>query len=113
MVVALTVLVTEVVKVLPKLIVKELSAVVFEALIVTINPPSITTTSPAAGTLAPGAPPEVALQVLVALQRPDATEKRFAAFAKETTKNIPKQINLKLGAKDLSLEEFEKIKNKE
>jgi hypothetical protein len=48
---------------------------------VTVRPPSIVTVSPATGTLAPEAPPEVADHVLVAFQLPVATEKRaFAAM---------------------------------
>ena len=41
---------------------------------VTVKPPSITTTSPTAGTEAPGAPPDVADQVAVLPQMPVATE---------------------------------------
>ena len=48
---------------------------------VTVKPPSMVTISPTAGTVAPAAPPEVAAQVEVLLQLPDATEKRFKAFS--------------------------------
>jgi hypothetical protein len=48
---------------------------------VTLKPPSIVTASPATGTLAPAAPPEVADHVVVAFQLPVATEKRGAAIA--------------------------------
>jgi len=53
-------------------------------LTVTVNPPSIVTTSPATGKLAPLAPPEVADQTAVLFQLPVATEKRFAAIADVT-----------------------------
>jgi hypothetical protein len=48
---------------------------------VTVYPLSIVTTSPATGALTPAAPPDVADHVVVALQLPVATEKRFAAIA--------------------------------
>jgi hypothetical protein len=44
------------------------------AAIVTVNPPSINTSSPAMGTVAPDAPPEDADHVLVEPQLPVATE---------------------------------------
>jgi hypothetical protein len=50
---------------------------------VTAKPPSMKTSSPAIGTDAPGAPPEVAAQVAVELQLPEATENRFRAKAEE------------------------------
>lgn len=51
------------------------------ALTVTVKPPSIITSSPATGTAAPDAPPDVADHVPVEFQFPVATEKRFAAGA--------------------------------
>ncbi len=47
-------------------------------LTVTVNPPSMKTSSPATGTLAPLAPPELADHVVVTLQLPVATEYRGA-----------------------------------
>ena len=46
---------------------------------VTLNPPEIVTSSAATGTEAPAVPPEVADQVVVAFQFPEATEYRNAA----------------------------------
>ena len=57
------------------------------AVIVTLKPPSIVTTSPATGTEAPAAPPVVADQVAVEFQLPLATEKRFAPWTSEIVKN--------------------------
>lgn len=48
---------------------------------VTVKPPSIVTTSPAIGTVAPEAPPDVADQVLVEFQLLVDTENRLAALA--------------------------------
>lgn len=48
------------------------------------------TVSPATGTDAPAAPPEVAAQVVVAFQLPVATEKRaLAALAVEAPRKVP------------------------
>jgi hypothetical protein len=52
----------------------------FETLIVTLSPPSIITTSPATGTLAPEAPPDEDDQVEVEFQLPVATEYRLALY---------------------------------
>jgi len=60
-------------------------------LTVTVNPPSIVTTSPATGTVALGVPPEVADQVDVAFQLPVATANRLAA--KPLVAVAPSKIN--------------------
>ena len=57
----------------PVLIVREPKAAVL-AFTVTVKPPSIVTTSPATGTAAPDAPPDVADQTAVEFQLPVATE---------------------------------------
>jgi hypothetical protein len=61
-------------------VVKVTEAHAAAAVTVTVKPPSMVTVSPATGTDAPLAPPEVADQVLVAFQFPLATEKRLAAW---------------------------------
>jgi hypothetical protein len=61
------------VNVLPELTKIEVNATVFASK-VTVNPPSITTSSPMAGAAAPAAPPEMLDHVAVELQLPDATE---------------------------------------
>jgi hypothetical protein len=59
-------------------VVKVIDAHAASAVIVTLCPPSMVTTSPATGTDTPDVPPEVADQVEVAFQLPVATEKRIA-----------------------------------
>jgi len=78
MVVAETVKFGETISVLNELIVNECRLAVF-ALTVTVLLPSIVTSSPVPGTLAPEDPPDVADQVAVLFQLPVATEKRVAA----------------------------------
>jgi hypothetical protein len=56
------------------------------AAVVTVNPPSIKTLSPAIGKLAPGAPPDVAAHVEMLFQLPVATEYLSAAIS-ENPKN--------------------------
>ncbi len=63
------------------------------AVIVTFLLPSINTTSPATGKLAPLAPPDVADHVEVAFQFPDATEYRFAPTTCSETSEITMEIN--------------------
>jgi hypothetical protein len=74
MVVARTALALVVVKVAPALIVIELIVEAVLTSSVTVQPPSIVTMSPDAGTDAPEPPPEVSDQVVVELQFPLATE---------------------------------------
>ena len=64
------------------------------AVIVTVLFPSINTTSPATGKLAPLVPPEVAAHVEVAFQFPDATEYRFAPYTCSETSEITMEINI-------------------
>ena len=78
----------------PALIVIEPIVVAVFAFSVTVKPPSIVTVSPAAGTDAPAAPPEVADQVEVALQLPVATEKRFAALAVEAKMSAMRSVRI-------------------
>jgi hypothetical protein len=81
MVVAATVLVPDVVNVLPAATVIEVTVGAMLTFSVTVKPPSIVTTLPLPGTDAPGAPPEEADQVAVLFQGPVETEKRFCPFA--------------------------------
>ncbi len=87
MVVAETVNPAAVESVLPELIVNEERAAVLTSR-VTVNPPSMVTAVPAPGTEAPGAPPDVADQVPVLFQLPDATEKRWPSEFDIWAKNI-------------------------
>ena len=74
------------VSVIPELIVSEVAVLFVKvidvqaalAVTVTLKPFSINTTSPATGTEAPAAPPEVADHVEVEFQLPEATEYRVA-----------------------------------
>jgi hypothetical protein len=62
---------------------------------VTVNPPSINALSPAAGTLAPPAPPEVADQVDAEPQLPVATEYLLAPSAQYGKANIKNRATAK------------------
>ena len=64
----------EVDKELPELTIREEIVLAMSASRVTAYPPSIKTASPLTGTEAPDAPPDVADQVLVEFQLPEATE---------------------------------------
>ena len=58
------------------------------ALTVTLKPDASVTSSPATGTAAPGAPPEVSDQVAILFQFPVATEYFGAAFTAEVGQRI-------------------------
>lgn len=73
-------------RVLPAAMVKEPRAAEL-AFRVTVKPPSIVTATPAPGTEAPGAPPDVADQVAVLFQFPVATEKRCPKESNPSDKN--------------------------
>ena len=67
------------------------------AVSVTLKPPSMVTTSPATGAETPEVPPEVAAQVEVELQLPEATENLFAPETSSVLKRenkITKKIKL-------------------
>jgi hypothetical protein len=70
-------------RVLPAEIVREATALVV-TFSVTVYPPSIVTASPAPGTDAPAAPPDVADHVAVAFQFPLATENLVAAETEQS-----------------------------
>ena len=73
------------------MVIEEIVAAIFEVR-VTVKPPSMTTTSPFAGTEAPGAPPLKVDHVDVAFQFPEATEYLVTAYP-FTPQTIPTTTN--------------------